>query len=126
MFRNFIVTTVLVSASFASASLALAECELDRNFTVQQSDGAVVNLSGISQNGSSFSGSAKHLGYAGSVRGKLSDNGRFKFTIKWNHGAKGIYTAFVDDNGNVQDGRTYDANLPKNWATWTMPDVECF
>jgi uncharacterized protein YcfJ len=112
---------ILFLVLLAGAAPSYAKCKMPREFTLKQQNGPVVKLSRIQQDGLSFDGSARTGNSFGDVVGKLSDKGRLKFTIDWG-GSIGVYTGVVED-GDVQDGRTYDATNPESWSIWSSTDT---
>jgi hypothetical protein len=113
----------------AFPEIAAAACkswDLGSSYVIRQQNGYVVTLSRLTRDGSKFEASAKSPGVGrGDASGSLATNGRFKFNIDWDNGSVGIYTALVEDDGSVVDGRTYDKAHPASWSTWTGDSIGC-
>ncbi|UVC10323.1 hypothetical protein IHQ71_06885 [Rhizobium sp. TH2] len=125
--KNSKVAYAAILTVFGLPGIASA-CEnwdLGRSFTLSQGNGAVVTVKNIQREGRKLSASAKFSGGRGDLDGSISANGRFKFTIDWDNGSSGVYTAHVEDDGEVVDGRTYDRTNTASWSTWTMPAIAC-
>ena len=95
------------------------------DLAIQQQNGYAVSVRHATLNGKTLSGDAKYSGGRGDLDGSISKNGRLHFNITWDNGSVGVYTASVDDDGTVQDGRTYDKTHPANWSTFTMDALSC-
>jgi hypothetical protein len=79
----------------------------------------------IRKKGAGFEATAEHSGRLGLVTGSISRAGRFKFDIDWKNDTLGAYTAHVDEDGAVQDGRTFDRKHTERWSTWSMKPIKC-
>jgi hypothetical protein len=89
----------------------------DGVFKIRQDNGFRVTFV-LSQRDEDISGIANYSGGGGNVEGFITSGGRLNLTVNWNNGSVGVYTGFVDDHGDVQDGRTYDRTHPESWSTW--------
>jgi len=114
----------LVLAAGLIASEANAACSAGGFMSISQ--GGFVLRCNIEQNGTKLSGSCDAGNKSGGnqnggdiTTGSFLKNGQFKMVVRWDGGARGIYTAFVDQNGKVTDGTTRDANNPGSFARWT-------
>jgi len=101
----------------AAGTPTYAACKMPTIFTLTQANGPVVTLNGLRHDGSSFDGRARTQGGWGNVAGILSSTGQLKFTIDWGNSV-GVYTGVVED-GNVENGRSYDATHPEIRSSWT-------
>jgi hypothetical protein len=113
-----------------SVPSAFAACQMPSQYSLTQGNGFGVTLRNVQKNPdkkNGFFASAKSsTGVRGDVSGTLNSKGRLKMTIEWDGGSVGVYTGVVDDDGSVQDGRTYDEAHPGNWATWEGSDsIDC-
>ena len=120
---------VLAAAIFplSGGAMACENWDLGDSFKFTQANGAFVSVRNIDVNGSRFEASAKDTssGVRGDLSGSISSDGRFKFTIEWDNGSIGLYTAHIDQSGEVLDGRTYDKTNPSSWSTWRMRPISC-
>lgn len=120
-------SALIAVALLAGPATAACQRSVDGNaLRIKQGNGFSVKCT-LSQEGFAFDGiCVTNKNVAGDASGTLK-KGRLKMKVDWGS-ALGEYTAFVDDNGEVQDGRTFDVRAPGNWATWTarqpLPCVE--
>ena len=54
----------------------------------------------------------------GDVSGGI-DGQKMDFTIHWDQGPVGRYTADIDDNGFVSHGSTWDLTAPESHSRWS-------
>jgi hypothetical protein len=112
-------------AMTAPVAMALT-CELDgESINMRQGNGFTATLQNIRQKGTEISGNAKTSTVRGDFTGKISQSGRFKVTVDWDGDSVGIYTAHVEQDGTVADGRTYDRSHPGSWSTWETDALPC-
>jgi len=52
--------------------------------------------------------------------GNIKQNRAFHLTANWHGGPVGIYTGFVEDDGTISDGRTFDQSNTQKWSTWSL------
>jgi hypothetical protein len=107
----------LLAAPAGAHAQSCIQWSANGTFKIWQSNGIRV-IFVLSQEGEDISGIANYSGGSGSVEGFITRTGRLHLTVTWNNGSVGIYTGFVDDDGDVVDGRTYDRIHPESWATW--------
>lgn len=118
------LSAILACLTFAAADAsACAKWDLSSTLTIKQANGANVTLSRITRDGKKFEASAKYAGGRGDAAGSVDTRGRFKFNIDWDNGSVGVYTAHVEESGEVVDGRTYDRSHPASWSTWTSDNL---
>lgn len=118
MSRALLISLTAI-ASLAAATSSATACNLNGDFMVIfQSNHTVATFNHITQNGEDLEGMAKFNNVRGDFRGVLESNGRFNVTVDWDDGSRGVYTAFITEDGRVFDGRTYDRNNRANFATW--------
>ena len=124
--RILAVLAFAVSAfPVSSGAMACENWDLGDSFTLTQANGAFVSVRRIDVNGTRFEASAKSGGTRGDLSGTINSDGRFKFTIDWDNGTIGVYTAHIEENGAVLDGRTYDKTNPSSWSIWRMQPISC-
>jgi hypothetical protein len=116
---------VVATLGFPAAASACDDWNFGSSFIINQQNGFVITINKINREGKKFDASAKYTGMRGDAYGSITPAGRLKFNIEWDNGAVGIYTAFVDESGEVLDGRTYDKNHPASWSTWTTSPISC-
>ena len=121
-----IVVSVL-GGFVAFSPIASAECSLnDEEFVARQSNGFTARFYNLKQNGTKLRGDAKSGDNRGEITsGLITKSGRLKLTVDWDGDSVGIYTAHVEPDGTVTDGRTYDKTHPESWATWETDQLSC-
>jgi hypothetical protein len=117
-----IIQSVLIALPMlgAIAQVSEAKCKqwsVDGTFRFKQSNGANVRCS-MDQQSRNFDGLCTFSGGGGDASGSIRSNGRFKMTISWDSGPVGDYTGFVNNAGDIEDGRTFDRVNPNSFATW--------
>ena len=120
-----ILTLVVAVSPLSSGAMACENWDFGESFTLTQANGAFVSVRKIEVDGTRFQASAKSGGTRGDLFGTIASDGRFKFTIDWDNGTIGVYTAHIDESGEVLDGRTYDKTNPSSWSLWRMQQVSC-
>jgi hypothetical protein len=127
MLRTMALVFSTMTALAAASPMAMAvTCELDgESINMRQGNGFTAILQNIRQKGTELSGNAKTSTVRGDFTGKLSSSGRFKVTVDWDGDSEGVYTAHVEGDGTVVDGRTYDKAHPESWATWETDALPC-
>ncbi|MBA2518521.1 MAG: hypothetical protein H0V24_02540 [Chloroflexia bacterium] len=95
----------------------MAEWNVDRNWALHQSNGAVVSLSLVQAGTNISSGTASHSNVSSqSVTGSV--NGDFLFlSIDWNNSTFGEYHGRFSPDGRLS-GITFDVQNPGSQATW--------
>jgi hypothetical protein len=123
MSKSFLALPLVLAAGLI-ASEANAACSAIGHMRISQ--GSFVLRCDINQNGTNLSGSCFASNKSGGnqnggdiTTGSFLKNGQFKMVVRWDGGARGIYTAFVDQNGKVTDGTTRDANNSGSFARWS-------
>jgi hypothetical protein len=123
MSKSFLALPLVLAAGLI-ASEANAACLANGNLRIAQ--GSFVLRCALEQNGTKLGGScnsgnktAGNQNGGDIVSGSFLQNGQFKMIVRWDGGAHGIYTAFVDRNGNISDGTTRDASDPGSFARWS-------
>ncbi len=124
MSKSFLALPLVLVAGLI-ASEANAACSANGQLRISQ--GSFVLRCELEQNGTKLSGSCTSGNKSGGnqnggdiVSGSFLKNGQFKMVVRWDGGARGIYTAFVDqNNGSISDGTTRDAANPGSFARWS-------
>ncbi len=124
-YKLSILALAVAAWPLSGAAKACENWDLGDSFKLTQANGAFVSVHGVEVSGSRIEGSARHDGIGGDLAGTLNSDGRFKFTIEWDDGPVGVYTAHVSESGAVLDGRTYDETNPSSWSTWKMRPISC-
>ena len=82
-----------------------------------QGNGFIVRCD-LDQPKGAMSGSCKTKTNSGDAEGTINSRGKFNLVITWDGGSVGEYTGVVNDDGDVEDGRTFDRTHPSSWSTW--------
>lgn len=90
---------------------------IDGTFGIAQGNGGTATFY-TRQEGGQFSGIGKAGPMTGDIRGSINNQGKFNLVATWSNGSVGDYTGFVNSQGNIEDGRTYDRTNPSVWSTW--------
>lgn len=109
----------------SGGAMACENWDLGNSFKLTQANGAFVSVRNVDVSGTRIEATAKHDGVNGGLSGSINSDGRFKFTIEWDDGPVGVYTAHISQSGAVLDGRTYDETNPSSWSTWRMRPISC-
>ena len=109
-----------------SAGDANAACDAfsaNGRFVIQQNNGIKVfctlvpNYTNAQTNFQTFSGNCNFGSTGGNVTGSIT--GRlFRMTAEWSLRSAGVYSGTINNDGWVEEGRTYDRNKPTSWAIW--------
>jgi hypothetical protein len=109
--------------AFAAAAAAPAQAcnnwNIGKSLRIEQQNGFAVDITRISRDGKSFEAAAKYSGGRGDASGSIDPRGRFNMNVTWDNGSVGVYTAHVEEDGEITDGRTFDRSHPANWSTWS-------
>lgn len=115
---------IIATTAGLATTQAQAACSAAGNLRISQGSFAVrcnIFQSGTELSGNCTSGRTAGGGQNGGdiLKGSFLRSGQFKMIVRWDGGARGIYTAFVDSDGSVSEGTTRDAANPGNFAKWS-------
>jgi hypothetical protein len=124
--RNVLAAGLVACLGFPGAAQACDDWDMGDQLELIQANGFTVTLRSISRSGNEFNATAKvRGGTRGDASGRLTKSGRLKFDIDWDNGSQGSYSAHVQEDGEVVDGKTFDKQHPASWSTFTMDAIEC-
>ena len=125
LIRSIALIGIIAGFAIPEAASACSKWDLGSEFMISQQNGATVTINRIIRDGGKFEANAKSSGVRGDADGSIGSDGRFTFNIDWDNGSIGVYTAFVNADGEVLDGRTFDQTHPESWSTWTTENLAC-
>jgi|SRR5215469_11401433 len=84
-----------------------------------------VRVTAINQVFTNFEGTCQteNGGVTDKAEGNIKENRAFHLTASWHGGPVGIYTGFVEDDGSISDGRTFDKSNTQKWAVWNLKSM---
>lgn len=117
--RPLLACGVVFAAMLAGTppAVACAQWNAQGIYKISQSNGFTVSFT-LYQEGGHISGRARYPGAVGDVSGDIAGES-FRLMVEWNKTSRGQYSGFVDANGWVLGGKTYDAKNPASSATWS-------
>ncbi|QND54763.1 hypothetical protein HB779_22925 (plasmid) [Phyllobacterium sp. 628] len=123
--KSALICSAVGAVGLPGTALACENWVLGDAFNLTQANGAFVKVRDVHKSGDQIEASARYSGNGGYLSGSLYSDGRLKFTVRWDNGSVGDYTAHVEESGEVVDGRTYDRSHPASWSKWRMHAIEC-
>jgi hypothetical protein len=110
----FCLPIITISAIEAQAC---RQWSVNGAFKIKQGNGYTVRCT-MSQETTAFEGQCNSSGNAGDASGTINSKGRFNMVVSWDGGSVGEYTGFINEDGDIEDGRTFDRTHPASWSTW--------
>ena len=112
------VALPIVSLFALEAQAGCKQWSAAGNFKMQQGNGFKVRCN-LTQPKGTIAGDCSTSTNTGEVEGTINSKGRFAMVVTWDKGdSVGEYTGVVNDDGDVEDGRTFDRAHPASWSTW--------
>lgn len=115
--RTVILAVPAVTLLAFAAQAGCKQWSADGNFKMVQGNGFTVRCD-LDQPKGAMSGTCRTSTNQGDAEGTINSKGRFGLVVTWDGGSVGEYTGVVNEDGEVEDGRTFDRTHPASWSTW--------